>query len=172
MDSAHPDYVYKLYKSLYGLKQAPKAWFERFAFHLLHLGFTASMADSSLFIIYSANTIIFLLLYVDDIIVTGNDSTQVHNLIAALTFTPDIAFSVHQLFQFMSHPTSTHFEVAKRFLRYIKGTLHFGISFTPGPLTLTVFSDADWTGDPKNRRSTTRLLVFPGPNPISWSAKK
>ena len=130
------------------------------------------MADSSLFIIYSANTIIFLLLYVDDIIVTGNDSTQVHNLIAALTFTPDIAFSVHQLFQFMSHPTSTHFKVAKRVLRYIKGTLHFGISFTPGPLTFTVFSDADWTGDPTNRRSTTRLLVFLGPNPISWSAKK
>ena len=156
------------------------------------------MADSSLFIYSSAHTIIYLLLYVDDIIVTGNDFAQIHNLIAALgqvfglkdlgpfnyflgiqitktshgltltqskyasdvlhrfhmehskptkthscpstnlvshdgvtlsdptqyrsmvgvlqylTFTcPNITFSVHQLRQFMSHPTTTHFEVAK-----------------------------------------------------------
>ena len=81
IDSTHSDYVCKLYKSLYGLKQAPKAWFERFAFHLLHLGFIASMAVSSLFVYSSDHTIIYLLLYVYDIIVTGNDSTQIHNLI-------------------------------------------------------------------------------------------
>ena len=72
VDSTHPDYVCRLHKSLYGLKQAPKAWFKRFSSHLLHLGFTASMADSSLFIFYSARTIIYLLLYVDDIIFTGS----------------------------------------------------------------------------------------------------
>ena len=50
VDSAHLDYVCKLYKSLYGLKKAPKAWFERFTFYLLHLGFIALLANSSLFI--------------------------------------------------------------------------------------------------------------------------
>ena len=84
VDSTHPDYVCKLHKSLYGLKQAPRAWFEQFAFHLLHLGFVAFMADSSLFVYSLDHTIICLLLYVDDIIVTGNDSAQVHNLITAL----------------------------------------------------------------------------------------
>ena len=84
MDPNHLDYVCKLHKSLYGLKQAPRAWFERFTFHLLHLGFTASVADSSLFIFCLANTIIYLLLYVDNIIVTGNDLAQVAHLIAAL----------------------------------------------------------------------------------------
>ena len=44
----------------------------------------ASMAVSSLFVYSSDHTIIYLLLYVDDIIVTGNDSTQIHNLITAL----------------------------------------------------------------------------------------
>ena len=58
VDAAYPNYVCKLHKSLYGLKQAPRAWFERFTFHLLHLGFIASMADSSLFIFQSHNTII------------------------------------------------------------------------------------------------------------------
>ena len=67
----------------------------------------------------------------------------------------------------MSHPTTTHFETAKRILRYIRGTLHFGISFTSGPLTLTTFSNADWVRDPTDRHSTTSLLVFLRPNPIS-----
>ena len=72
VDPVHSHYVCKLLKSLYGLKQAPRAWFERFTFHLLHLGFTASVIDNSLFIFQSANTIVYLLLYVDDIIVTSN----------------------------------------------------------------------------------------------------
>ena len=90
-----------------------------------------------------------------------------------LTFTkPDLAFSVHQLCQFMSKPTSDHLEVAKRVLRYLRGTLLHGICFSPSPLTLTAFSNADWAGDPTDRHSTTSLLVFLGPYLISWFAKK
>ena len=85
VDSLHPSYVCKLHKSLYGLKQAPRAWFERFTFHLLHLGFTTSLADNSLFIFQSSSTIIYLLLYVDDIIVAGNSASQVAHLITALS---------------------------------------------------------------------------------------
>lgn len=66
-----PGYVCKQHKSLYGLKQAPRAWFERFTTHLLSLGFTASTADPSLFVFHSKNAILYLLLYVDDIIITG-----------------------------------------------------------------------------------------------------
>ena len=69
-----PHYVCKLPKSLYGLKQAPRAWFERFTSQLLHLGFMASLADSSLFVYHSGSTILYLLLYVDDIIITSNTS--------------------------------------------------------------------------------------------------
>ena len=90
-----------------------------------------------------------------------------------LTFTrPDISFSVHQVCQYMTAPTSTHLTAAKRVLRYIKGTLYHGIAFTPGPLSLSVFSNADWAGDPNDRRSTSGLLVYLGSNPITWSAKK
>ena len=71
----------------------------------------------------------------------------------------------------MSNPTTLHLEATKRVLRYIRGTLNHGISFSSGPLTLTAFSDADWAGDPFDRRSTTGL-VFLGPSPISWSSKK
>ena len=90
-----------------------------------------------------------------------------------MTFTrPDLSFAVHQVCQYMASPTSFHLMAAKRILRYLKGTLYLGLSFTPGPLTLSTFTDADWAGDPDDRRSTSGVLVYFGPNPITWSAKK
>ena len=79
-----PQHVCQLHKSIYGLKQAPRAWFESFTTQLLNLGFISSTVDSSLFTYRDGPTITFLLLYVDDIVLTGNNSsflTQlIHNL--------------------------------------------------------------------------------------------
>ena len=74
---------------------------------------------------------------------------------------------MRQLCQFMSRPTTAHLEAAKRVLRYIHGTLYHCISFTLGPLNFTTFFDANWAGDPSDCHSTTGLLVFLGPSPIS-----
>ncbi|KAL5725454.1 hypothetical protein ACHQM5_008596 [Ranunculus cassubicifolius] len=59
--------------SMYGLKQAPRAWFTRFTTFLSQLGFKSSKSDSSLFIRKSSQGILVLLLYVDDIVLTGSD---------------------------------------------------------------------------------------------------
>uniref|UniRef100_A0A2N9FG96 CCHC-type domain-containing protein n=1 Tax=Fagus sylvatica TaxID=28930 RepID=A0A2N9FG96_FAGSY len=83
-DPSKPGYVCKQHKSLYGLKQAPRAWFERFTTHLLSLGFTTSTADPSLFVFHSKNAILYLLLYVDDIIITGTSPTLITDLISTL----------------------------------------------------------------------------------------
>ena len=72
----------------------------------------------------------------------------------------------------MQHPTTSHFDAAKRVLRYVRGTLHFGIHIDPGPITLSAFFDADWAGDPTDRKSTTGILVFLGSSHISWASKK
>ena len=105
-----------------------------------------------------------------------SDPSTYRSMVGALhylTFTrPDLAFSVHQLCQFMQFPTTTYLEVAKRVLKYVRGTLSHGIYFSLGPLTLTAFTDVDWVGDPFDRKSTTGFMVFLGPNPISWSSKK
>uniref|UniRef100_A0A2N9F167 Reverse transcriptase Ty1/copia-type domain-containing protein n=1 Tax=Fagus sylvatica TaxID=28930 RepID=A0A2N9F167_FAGSY len=78
-----------------------------------------------------------------------------------LTFTrPDISFAVHQVCQYMAALTTTHLSAAKRILKYIKGTLFHGIAFTPGPLTLSIYSDADWAGDLDDRRSTSAEVCW------------
>lgn len=93
VDQQFPKQICRLHKSLYGLKQAPRACFDHFTSQLLHLGFIASLADFSLFIYHNSHITIFLLLYVDDIIITGNDPPQISHLITAL----NIAFKLKDL---------------------------------------------------------------------------
>jgi hypothetical protein len=69
------------------LKQVPRAWFERFTSHLLTIGFVASMANTSLFVLRTNSTILYLLLYVDDIILTRNSSSAITSLISQLANT-------------------------------------------------------------------------------------
>jgi len=67
--------VRKLNKAIHGLKQAPRAWFERLKATLLKFGFTESKCDPSLFIYKTSSTITYILVNVDDIIITGNSSS-------------------------------------------------------------------------------------------------
>jgi histone deacetylase 1/2 len=82
-DSTHPGYVCQLNKSLYGLKQAPRAWYSRFATFILSLGFVNAKADTSLFIYHNGADTAYLLLYVDDIILTASTAV-LRRIIAAL----------------------------------------------------------------------------------------
>lgn len=72
INSDFPDHEFRLNRSLYGLKQAPRAWYHRLSLFLQRLGFIISKADTSLFIRRAADDIIYLLVYVDDIILTGS----------------------------------------------------------------------------------------------------
>ena len=76
--------VCKLKKALYGLKQSPRAWFERFAKVMILMKesrYKQSQGEHTLFIKHSvAGGVIALLVYVDDIIVTGNDEREKHEV--------------------------------------------------------------------------------------------
>jgi hypothetical protein len=247
-----PTHVCRLCKAIYGLKQAPRAWFDRFSSFLLHLGFTCSRADSSLFIFRTHTALILLLVYVDDIIVTSNQSSLLINIISQLstefcmkdlgplhfflgievncfsgglflsqqkyardilskasmsscnpigtplaqklklhskddslvnatyfcslvgtlqylTLTrPDLTHAVNLVCQFMHQPGLSHLQAVKRILRYLQGTLHYGIRLlSRSSLNLYGFSDADWAGCPDTRRSTTGYSIYLGSNCIS-----
>ena len=258
VDTALPSHVCKLNKSLYGLKQAPRAWYSRFATYLLALGFTEAKSDTSLFIYRRGTDTVYLLLYVDDIVLTASspallrstisalqrefsmkdlgalshflgivvhrrpdglflsqqqyildvleragmtdckpcstpvdthaklsatagdlvsDATHYRSLTGALqylTFTrPDISYAVQQVCLHMHAPRDPHLSAVKRILRYLRGTMHYGLLLRPSsPSELVVYTDADWAGCPDTRKSTSSYVVFLGDNLISWSSKR
>ena len=256
-DQTFPDHVCNLHKSIYGLKQAPRAWFKRLSQQLFDFGFSEFKMDYSLFTYNSDTLHVFVLVYIDDIIIKGSDSQAVHYFIDQLqnvfpikdlgelsyflgvealrnqaglhmrqtkyitdllnntymlgarplrcpsssgsklsstaverlenpteyrqvvgalqycTITrPDISYSVNQLCQFMHSPRELHWIAIKRVLRYLKGTIEFGLLYTPGTITMHAYCDFNWAGNPDDRRSTTSYGVFLGTNLISWCNKK
>jgi hypothetical protein len=83
-DLAFPNHVCKLDKAIYGLKQAPRAWYSRLSTKLLQPRFEMSKGDTSLFIYAKGKVTIFLLIYVDDIIVTSSSSEAITSLLSDL----------------------------------------------------------------------------------------
>lgn len=83
----------KLRKALCGLKQAPRAWYSKLSTRLHELGFVCSKADTSLFIFNRDGLVIYMLIYVDDIIIASTSSEVVDNLIHKLS----IDFAVKDL---------------------------------------------------------------------------
>ena len=105
------------------------------------------------------------------------DPTSYRSLAGALqylTFTrPDITYAIQQVCLHMHDPRESHLAAMKRLLRYIRGTVDYGLALHRSPSTeLVVYTDADWAGCPDTRRSTSGYAVFLGGNLVSWSSKR
>jgi histone deacetylase 1/2 len=83
-DPSRSGYLCRLDKALYGLKQAPRAWHARLSSVLTGLGFTPSTADTSLFILRCPSFTVYMLVYVDDIILVSSSTTAADRLVAQL----------------------------------------------------------------------------------------
>ncbi|KAJ8466181.1 hypothetical protein OPV22_028733 [Ensete ventricosum] len=221
--------------------QAPRAWYTKLSSFLMFVGFSNSKSDTYLFLRQLPDNTLYLLVYVDDIIVTSSnslevtmfinqlaarfslkdlgpltyflgvesistslglfisqrkythdllvktnmkdanavsaplsigeslrlndgspatDSTQYRQVIGSLQYLvltrPDISFAVNKLSQFMHRPSTTHWSAVKRVLRYLKGTLDYGIILNKKcPLQLHAYADVDWVRNLENRTSTS-----------------
>lgn len=259
-DKAHLNYVCKLDKALYGLKQVPRVWYARLCKRMQTLGFIPSKAATSLFYYRRGGYSIYVLVYVDDIIVVSSpqkatkallkdlqkefalkdlgdlhyflgievkkvpdglvlsqgryaadiltrcrmdkansvdtplsvseklrvtigsklgveDATHYRSVAEALQYLtltrPDISFSVNKVCQYLHAPTTTHWSAIKRILRYICGTMNWGLKIKRSKsLMVSAFSNADWASCLDDRRSTGGFAVFLGDNLISWTARK
>ena len=259
LDQDKAGFVCKLRKAIYGLKQTPRAWYEELKGFLTTSGFSNSLADTSLFIYKHGSSIIYMLVYVDDIIVTGDNAQVVNQFIQCLAARfslkdlgslthflgikvqthsggglllsqkryildllqrnnmanvkptptplppgchlqlnmgvpmadpttyratlgslqylsltrPDICFAVNKLSQFMHKPTDIHWQMVKRVLRYLQGTVQDCLLLhRHSPSSVHAFSDADWGGNKEDLSSTSAYIIYLGRNPISWSSKK
>jgi histone deacetylase 1/2 len=83
-DTSHAGYLCHLEKALYGLRQAPRAWHARLGSVLATLGFTPSTADTSLFILRCPSITVYLLVYVDNIILVSSSSAAADRLVSKL----------------------------------------------------------------------------------------
>ncbi|XP_071719535.1 uncharacterized mitochondrial protein AtMg00810-like [Rutidosis leptorrhynchoides] len=83
-NTQHPNHVCLLKCSLYGLKQAPRAWYQRFTDFVATIGFIHSKCEHSLFVYHKDIDIAYLLIYVDDIILTTSSSILRDHLIKLL----------------------------------------------------------------------------------------
>ncbi|GJR92547.1 ribonuclease H-like domain-containing protein [Tanacetum coccineum] len=232
VDSAHPNYVCHLQRSLYGLKQAPRAWFQQFASFVTRISFQYNKTDASLFVFHRGSNIAYLLLYMDDIVLTASSTALLRHIIALLhgefamtdleslhyflanmqhcnpcrtpidtesklgstgnpvsdptlyrsiagalqylTFTrPDLSYAMQQVYLYMHNPRDPHFTALKRILRYVRGTINYGLQLYVSSTTQPIaYTDADWAGCPITRCSTLGYCVFLGDNLLFWSAKR
>ena len=73
----------------------------------------------------------------------------------------------------MQTPHEIHWKAAKRILRYIRGTIQFGIHYSTGGKPLLVgFIDSNWVSDPDDRKYTVGYAFSLGSRPVTWACKK
>ncbi|GJU91566.1 ribonuclease H-like domain-containing protein [Tanacetum coccineum] len=179
-DNADKSKVCKLTKSLYGLKQAPKQWNAKLTTSLAEHGFKQSKFDYSLYIKQKGGVFIALLVYVDDIVITGNDEFEIKefkHFLSTKFLIKDLGYGLlvakpvdiplpensvlcfeesENANQHMHSPLQSHFKAALWVLRYLKGFPGCGIQFNKSSdLKLRAFANADWAKCPKTIKSVT-----------------
>ncbi|PNX86621.1 copia-type polyprotein [Trifolium pratense] len=107
------------------------------------------------------------------------DATTYKQIIGCLMYLlatrPDLTFAVCLAARYMERPTEMHLAAVKRIMRYLKGTLKFGVMYKckkVNNLTLQGWSDSDYAGDHDDRKSTSGYVFTLGESAICWSSKK
>ncbi|KAG7547628.1 Zinc finger CCHC-type [Arabidopsis suecica] len=94
-------------------------------------------------------------------------------LMYAMTSTrPDIAYAVGKLSRYTSNPSTHHWQAVRRVLKYLKGTINYGLSYFGFPSVLEGYSDASWNTNEENHSSTSGWVFLLGGGAISWASKK
>lgn len=124
IDADKPNYACKLNKAFYGLKQAPRAWYNELKNFLLSLGFVNSLADTSLFILRKGSQFIYLLIYVDDILITRNTTSGITKVLTILSerFSVKDAKDLNYFLGIEAHRTQQGLHLSQR--KYVLDLLH------------------------------------------------
>ena len=110
------------------------------------------------------------------VLLTAEGTHQFRSLIGSLMYAavctrPDITYHVIALARHMQEPAESHWNAAKRILRYLKGTRDQGLTYGKGSTDLIGYCDSDWAGDVATRRSTTGYCFLIAGAAVSWTSK-
>jgi hypothetical protein len=107
------------------------------------------------------------------------DQTGYQSLIGSLRYLlhtrPELTFSVSYLSRFMEKPCVEHMASMKHLLRYVAGTLNFGLFYPSGEggsLGILGYSASDMGGDVDDSKSMSGMIFFLGSNPATWNSHK
>jgi hypothetical protein len=105
------------------------------------------------------------------------DVTMYRQMIGSLMYLtntrPDICFAVNTLSQYMVEPRRVHLVAAKHVLRYLKGTIDYGLRYVSDhKISLQGYTDSDWAGSVTDRKSTSGCCFSLGSAMISWFSRK
>jgi hypothetical protein len=107
--------------------------------------------------------------------VNPGDPTEYQSLRYLLHTRPELTFSVSYLSRFMENPRQDHMGAIKHLLRYIAGTVDYGLFYPRGRgegFGILGYSDSDMTGDVDDSKSTSGMIYFLGENPATWNSQK
>eukprot|EP00253_Pinus_taeda_P004002 PITA_04002 len=138
-------------KSLYGLKQAPRAWYAKMDSFLLDTGFSRCHSNNIVYTKKVDKSLIILVLYVDDLILTGSDPNLINHVKSSLKKKFEMTDLGH--------------------LHYFLGLQVLQSKEEASPL-LVGFTDSNWASDPDDRKYTTSYVFTLGSGPITWACKK
>ncbi|RVW83070.1 Retrovirus-related Pol polyprotein from transposon RE1 [Vitis vinifera] len=136
------------------------------------------------FVLNTGGNLLYLLVYVDDIILIGNDDTMIHKFMQLLAHQFCLKDLGHlSYFLGVEVIPNDHGSPLKDPIEYrtIVGSLQYLLITRPdiayalyhdSSLSLHAFSDSDWAGNKDDLTSTSAYVVYRGRNPISWSSKK
>ena len=86
---------------------------------------------------------------------------------------PDVMYVVSLISRFMETPKETHWQEAKRILRYVNGMKEYGVIYSStDDFKLIGYTDSDWAGSVDDRKSTLGYVFHLGSGAISWASKK
>ncbi|KAG6499559.1 hypothetical protein ZIOFF_039349 [Zingiber officinale] len=109
---------------------------------------------------------------------TPVDTTEYRCIVGCLRYLlhtwPDLSYSVGMESRYMERPTIMHHRVVKQILRYLKGTIYFGLVYIKGPQEIDIFgySDSDLADDLDGRKSTSGMTFYFNESLVSWNSQK
>ncbi|GJT67523.1 retrotransposon protein, putative, ty1-copia subclass, partial [Tanacetum coccineum] len=167
-----------LKKSLYGLKQSPRQWYRRFDEYMRSNGFKHSSYNSCVYYgSYVPGDYIYLLLYVDDLLIACKSKAEIGSTKSLLKKQWEIGldaigWALQDVVEGLSvNPGKNHWEAVKWILKYLRGTANVGLVYETNRgnhVDVTGFVDSDYAKDPDKGRSITGYAFLVQGCVVSW----